>query len=78
MCEWPTQTMSASTFCDPPGPDLRVLQQVLVERVAGRGVDQQEPLAAERDPLGDRQLQEIAPLVGPRASHIEGRETWVR
>ena len=73
MCEWPTQTTSASTFWSRLAQVVRVLHQVFVERVAGRGVDQQEPLAVEREPLGQRELEQIAALVGPeRLPHRAG------
>ena len=51
----------------PLGPGARVLEQVLVERVAGGGVDQQEPLARQREPLGHRQLQRYRRSSGPSA-----------
>src|SRR5262249_43058121 len=46
----------------PLGPDTRILQEVLVERVAGRGMDEEEALPSDRAPLGDGQLQQVAPL----------------
>ena len=48
---------------EPLGPGTRVLEQVFVEGIAWRGVDQQEPLAAQREPLRHGQLQEISPLL---------------
>ena len=63
---------------EPLGPGDRVLEEVLVKRIPGGGVDQQKAPAGEREPLGHRQLQQVAPLLGPQPSHIDGREDCVR
>ena len=48
---------------EPLGPGLGVLHHVLVERVAGRAVDHQHPPAVQDDSPGQRQPQEVLPLV---------------
>src|ERR687886_309697 len=59
MCEWPTQTMST------PARSTRFAQ------VSGGAVDEQVAPAVERQPPGQGELQQVAPLVGRQALPLE-------
>ena len=78
MCEWPDADDVGLDVLQLAWPRPSGPSQIFVERVAGRGVDQEEPLAAEREPLRQGQLEQVAPLVGPERVPDQGRVTRVR
>ena len=51
-------------------PGLRVVHQVLVERVARGAVDQEEPLAAEFEPLDQGESEQVSPLVAAEGAPV--------